>query len=227
MRLTINEYANKYKMSLEMVHSKIRAKKINSTKENGIEYIIVNNSNSLPIKEQNVSSNRNINTRQNQKTTVGTILSLYQKENQQLKFKIKQLEEKIDSLIHDKEDMLRQERDRLESVYIKKDEQLKTVLELINTKLMFDNAQQSKDEVHDISIEDESKAIDLSHTKEKNNFVELKSYLKTLDLTSYEKKIIKKRFRAVYGSDIRVTQQNGNFYLNFDHYDYSDLLEKP
>lgn len=227
MRLTINEYANKYKMSLEMVRSKIRAKKINSTKENGIEYIVVDDTDLLEIQKQNTSSNKEINVRPPKKTTVGTILSLYQKENQQLKFKIKQLEEKIDSLIHDKEDMLRQERDRLESVYIKKDEQLKTILELINTKLMFDNTQQPKDKIHDISIEDESKAIDFSYTKNKNNFVELKSYLKTLDLSSYEKKIIKKRFHAVYGSDVRVTQKNGNYYLNFDRYDYSDLLKKP
>ena len=30
---------------------------------------------------------------------------------------------------------------------------------------------------------------------------------------------------AVHDSDVRIIQQNGKLYLDFDKYDYSDLLE--
>ncbi|NPA60339.1 MAG: hypothetical protein GXO30_07780, partial [Epsilonproteobacteria bacterium] len=63
----------------------------------------------------------------------------------------------------------------------------------------------------------ESKEINLGK-------IELKEYLKTLDLKSYQKKVIKRRFLAVYDSDIRVMQKDGKLYLDFSKYDYSDLL---
>ena len=55
--------------------------------------------------------------------------------------------------------------------------------------------------------------------------LELKEYLKTLNLKSYQKKVIKRRFLAVYDSVIRIMQKDGKLYLDFSKYDYSDLLE--
>ena len=147
------------------------------------------------------------------------VLSLYQKENQQLKDKIVQLEAKIDKLIDDKEQMLRDEINKIEKVYSTKDEQLKQVLELLSTKLL----SQKVDTVHEVEpIEQTQKVIDV---EDENKIIELKEYLKTLDLESYQKKIIKKRFLAAYGKDIRIIKQNGKLYLDFSKYDYSDLLE--
>ena len=51
------------------------------------------------------------------RTTVATVLALYQRENQQLKDKVLQLEEKIDKLINDKEQMLRDEMQKIEDRY--------------------------------------------------------------------------------------------------------------
>ena len=62
-------------------------------------------------------------------------------------------------------------------------------------------------------------------TKVEQQMIELKSYLKTLDIKSYQRKVIKKRFLAVYGKDIRVIKQNGKLFLDFSKYDYSDLLK--
>ncbi|MBD3799830.1 MAG: hypothetical protein IE883_08200 [Epsilonproteobacteria bacterium] len=71
-----------------------------------------------------------------QKTTVGMIISLYQKENQQLKLKIKELEAKVNRLVNDKEQMLIAECECIEEIYTAKDEQLKNLIEVINTKLL-------------------------------------------------------------------------------------------
>ena len=223
MRLTLDEYSKHFKMSKEMIHSKLRAKKLNYIIENGVTYIIVTRKSLEPkhheeIKEDQKNTQKPAATKP--KTTVAMVLSLYQKENQQLKEKIIQLEEKIDKLIDDKEQMLRDEMNKIEKVYNAKDEQLKTILELVNTKLL----SQQNPTVHEAEpIAPKNK--DAKDVELIDEIVELKEYLKTLDLEPYQRKIIKKRFLAVYNSDIRVIKQNGKLYLNFSKYDYSDLLE--
>ena len=222
MRLTLEEYSKYFKMSKEMIHSKLRAKKLNYIIENSVTYIIVPRSSIEKEKCQEIYAKKKevqVVTQeevsiQKQKTTVAMILGLYQKENQQLKAKIVQLESKIDRLIDDKEQMLRDEMKKIEQVYSDKDSQLKNILELINTQL----TSQKGETIH------ETEPLALQSQTE-SHIIELKNYLKTLDIESYQKKIIKKRFLAVYGKDIRVIKQNGKLYLDFSKYDYSDLLE--
>ena len=216
MRLTIDEYSKHFKMSKEMILSKLRKKQLSSIIENGVTYIIT-----AETKEK--STTPTIPAPKRRKTTVAMVLSLYQKENQQLKEKILQLEEKIDKLIDDKEQMLRDEMSKIEQVYSAKDEQLKTILELVNTKLLVE--QSNANTVHEVESIPTDKNKDAKDIELVDEIVELKDYLKKLELEPYQRKIIKKRFLAVYNSDIRVIKQNGKLYLNFSKYDYSDLLE--
>lgn len=226
MRLTIDEYSNKFKMSKEMINSKLKAKKLNYIIEDGKTYIIVNEDS---IKQDNAAKTteqeapiQTTKTIAKPKMTVATVIALYQRENQQLKAKIAQLETKIDKLIDDKEQMLRDEMSKIEQVYSTKDEQLKNILELVNAKLMLESKSQTVHEIEAVTAHQPQ--VDNKKTKH-SELVELRSYLKTLDLKSYQRKIIKKRFLAVYDSDVRITQQNGKLYLDFSKYDYSDLLE--
>ena len=228
MRLTLDEYSKHFKMSKEMINSKLRSKRLNYIIENGQTYIIVTRSSLQSDKQAQINKDQEENKEQNKepikatqkpKTTVAMVLSLYQKENQHLKERIIQLEEKIDKLIDDKEQMLRDEMNKIEQVYSAKDEQLKNVLELINTQLTM----QQVNTVHEVETLEKQK---LSAKKEQEiEIIELKEYLRTLDLTSHEKKHIKKKFFNVYDKDVRVIKQNGKLYLDFSKYDYSDLLE--
>ncbi len=224
MRLTLDEYSKHFKMSKEMINSKLRSKKLNYIIENGITYIITTKNSAsqeqmINISKQEVTPKPATPTKQ--KTTVATVLALYQRENKQLKEKITQLEEKIDKLINDKEQMLRDERDKIEEIYSSKDQQLKNILELINTKLMMEREEQTIHEIEPLPVQ-EMKNIPKSKESE---LIELRDYLQTLDLKSNQKKRIKKRFLSVYDSDVRIIQQNGKLYLDFSKYDYSDLLE--
>ena len=226
MRLTLDEYSTHFKMSKEMINSKLRTKKLNYIIEDGVTYIIVTRS-SLDSEKRSEVHQQQSEKRQEEKaiknapakpkTTVAMVLSLYQRENKQLKEKIVQLEAKIDKLIDDKEQMLRDEMSKIEQVYSTKDEQLKNILELINTKLIAEQTQAQT--IHEVET------LEKKEKKKKSEIVELKEYLKTLKLESYQKKVIRKRFLAVYGSDIRVMKENGRLYLDFSKYDYSDLLE--
>jgi len=212
MRLTIDDYAKRFDLPVAAIHEKLRAKELDYSIENGVVYIL------LPQAIQ-----------QKQKTSVGTIIALYQKENLQLKRRIEELESKIDRLIADKELMLREERDRIEHLYQSKDEQLRTVLELINTKLLLSQPYpvSAIDTTPPQNIDADLEEKDMTAEEESadTNKISLRKYLKNIGLNSEEKRLIKRRFATAYGSDIRVFQHNGEFYLDLSKFDYSDLLK--
>lgn len=224
MRLTADEYCKHFKMSKEMLNSKLRAKKLNYIIENGATYVIVTRSSldkdkRIEIHEEKKATMQQPSTVIKSKTTVATVLALYQSQNSALKNKIIQLEAKIDKLIDDKLQMLRDERDKIEKVYSSKDEQLKNILELINSKMELEREQSTVHEVESFNIKNEAEIIYDS------DIIELKKYLKSLGISSSERKIIKKRFLDIYDSDARIIKKNGKLYLDFSKYDYSDLLD--
>lgn len=223
MRLSVDEYCKQFKMSKEMLSSKIRAKKIDYIVENDIVYIIVTPP--MATKQEIINTpheQKNIQKQsilpQKSKLTVATLLSLYQKENSFLKNKIELLEAKIDKLIDDKEQLLRQERDKIEEIYTTKDEQLKNILELVHKNIKLQKEQLEAQKVENFSYKNEAEVL------EDSEMVELKEYLKSLNLKPAQRKTIKKRFLDIYDSDIRIIQKNGRLYLNLLKYDYSDLL---
>lgn len=224
MRFTVEEYARTFKMSKEMIQNKLRTKRLNYIIEGGVTYIIVPRSTldeekRTQLQREKTSSDSSRSIPAVPKTTVGMIIALYQKENHHLKTKIKELEAKIDRLVYDKEQMLIAERQRIEDIYTAKDEQLKSILEVINTKLLLS----ADTTVHDV---DATEATTVSSTPQPiaNGMIELKRYLKFIGMSSIERKQVRRRFEASYGSDIRVIQKDGEFYVDLSKYDYSDFL---
>jgi hypothetical protein len=224
-------------MSKEMIQSKLKARKLNYIIENSQTYVIVpenafEHEQTLPIEETKALPQVQEPTQTRlavakPKATVAAVLSLYQRENKHLKDKILKLEDKIDQLIADKEKMLRDERDKIEQLYHTKDEQLKNILELINKKMMLEHSKHET--IHEVeSIEEAQEAKNeapASEPEPEKTFVELKEYLKNLDIKSYQKKNIRKRFLDAYHSDIRIIQRNGKLFLDLARYDYTDLLK--
>ena len=69
-----------------------------------------------------------------------------------------------------------------------------------------------------------SMKIKIHNSEQKEQPVELKQYLRSLGMKSSQRKTIKRRFAEAFGADSRVLLKNGLFYLDFDRFDYSDLL---
>lgn len=222
MRLTIDEYCKHFMMSKEMVNSKIKNKKLNYIIEDGVAYIIVTKLSIDKDKINEIHQYQKETIKKNEtpkpKTTVATVLALYQRENSSLKNKIAQLETKIDKLIDDKEQMLRDERDKIEKIYASKDDHLKNILELMDSKMRLERQQMAFNEIESFHPSNNAEIIADSE------IVELKEHLKSLGLNSSQRKMIKKRFLNIYNKDIRIIQKNGKLYLDFSKYDYSDLL---
>lgn len=218
MRFTIEEYAKAYSISEEMVHSRLRRNRLNYIIEDDNTYIVVPKFQVPPSQEEPAALPQ-------KRTTVATVIGLYQKENHYLKVKIQELEAKVDRLISEKEQLLKEERQRIEKIYTDKDTQLKSILELINTKLSHENTITST--VETISSEKtEDLAIEAKiEPAKKEPPVELKHYLRSIGLKSAQRKNIKRKFAEAYGTDSRVLLKDGLFYLDFNRYDYSDLLK--
>lgn len=222
MRFSIDEYAKTFKMSKEMIQNKIRTKRLNYIIEAGVTYIIVPRSSLDEDKHREIQASAKqpataaVPAAASQKTSVGMVISLYQKENHHLKLKIKELETKIDRLVNDKEDMLIAERTRIEEIYTAKDEQLKSILEVLSTKLMLSNANNT---VHDVDV-----AQPAALSIEPKGIIELKRYLKFIGVGSEERKLVRRRFADRFGSDVRIIQREGEFYVDLSKYDYTDLL---
>lgn len=220
MRFSIDEYAKTFKMSKEMIQNKLRTKRLNYIIEGGVTYIIVPRSSLNEEKQREILEPPKpipaaVPTTASTKTSVGMVISLYQKENHHLKLKIKELETKIDRLVHDKEQMLIAERTRIEEIYTAKDEQLKNILEVLSTKLMLSH----QNTVHDVDVAQPS-AISI----EPKGVIELKRYLKFVGVGSEERKQVRRRFAERFGSDVRIIQKEGVFYVDLSKYDYTDLL---
>ncbi|MDD4855730.1 MAG: hypothetical protein PHQ22_04235 [Sulfuricurvum sp.] len=219
MRFSIDEYAKTFKMSKEMIHNKLKSKRLNYIIEGGITYIIVPRSALSEEKQRDIQSAQKTPSNASSpatKTSVGMIIALYQKENNHLKLKVKELEAKIDSLVNDKEQMLIAERNRIEEIYISKDEQLKNILEVLSTKLML--SQNST--IHDVDATESTNPIPFTT----NGLIELKRYLKFIGIGNEGRKAVRNRFSARYGSDVRIIQKEGEFYVDLSKYDYTDLL---
>lgn len=222
MRFSIDEYAKTFKMSKEMIQNKIRTKRLNYIIESGVTYIIVPRSSLNEEKKQEIhesskqTAGASTPTTVSPKTSVGMVISLYQKENHHLKLKIKELEAKIDRLVNDKEDMLIAERTRIEEIYTAKDEQLKSILEVLSTKLMLSS---NSSTVHDVDVTQPN-----ALSNEPKGVIELKRYLKLIGVGSEDRKQVRRRFAERFGSDVRIIQKEGEFYVDLSKYDYTDLL---
>lgn len=213
MQITIDEYAKRFKMSKEMIRAKLRAGRLPHATVDGMTYITVE----APARAPEAPR-----AEMPQRSTAGAVIMMYRQENAHLKAKISELEAKIDRLIDDKERMLREERDRIESIYAARDEQLKAFLELVNAKLVQEGFKLASAPQEN----GREKAAFPSAATALPERMELLRYLDLKQFSSEEKKNVKKRFGRAYGNDIRVIQQNGEFILDFSKYDYSDLLTR-
>ncbi|HLD22443.1 MAG TPA: hypothetical protein VJA83_00780, partial [Sulfuricurvum sp.] len=74
--------------------------------------------------------------------------------------------------------------------------------------------------VHDVDITASTPIASSLST----GIIELKRYLKFIGMGSDERKAVERRFELAYGSDIRVIQKEGEFYVDLSKYDYTDFL---
>lgn len=199
--MTIAEAAEYFNVSKEAIHNRIRRGSLDCIVENGVKYVAVESAKGTS------SANAVSDSRYTQ---------YIEQENVRLREKVDILEKETTRLRDQREQMLIDERIKIEQVYKERDAQLRSVLHVVATKFL--------SHVNTDTVMEEAINADIVDT-EIEEWVTLKSFLKLKRLKEKEKKQIKNRFKsAAQSEDERLCIREDKIYLNPSQYDYTDLL---
>ncbi len=196
-KMTVAEAAIHFNVSKEAIHNRIRRGSIDCVIENGVKYVVTG--------EEEPSKNR----------TDSRYYDYIEEENERLKSRIEKLEDETRHLRDQREQMLIEEREKIETIYKERDEQLKNVLQVVATKFL---ANMSVEHI----IEDAVTAEVVDESEE--NLIVLKDFLKLKGYKEKKKEKIKKKFKSAAQNDSRLVIKKGKLYLDPQKYDYRDLL---
>jgi predicted DNA-binding protein YlxM (UPF0122 family) len=204
-KMTIADAAEYFNVSKEAIHNRIRRGSLDCIVDNGVKYVAVESPKSS-ASTTIVNDNRYTN--------------YIEQENERLRDKVDVLEKETTRLRDQREQMLIDERVKVEQIYKERDAQLRSVLHVVATKFL--------SHVNTDTVMEEANGVDAINAdvveNEIEEWVSLKSFLKLKRYNDKEKKKIKNRFEALANEDIRLSSREGKIFLNPSEYDYSDLL---
>ena len=205
-KMTIADAAEYFNVSKEAIHNRIRRGSLDCIVDNGVKYVAV-----ASAKGNNDSANIANDNR---------YTHYIEQENERLREKVDTLEKETSRLRDQREQMLIDERIKVEQIYKERDAQLRNVLHVVTTKFL---SYASVD-----AVMEEAKSADAINAdiieSDAGEWISLKAFLKLKRYDDKEKKKIKNRFKALGESDGRLKNSEGKMYLNPSQYDYSDLL---
>ena len=209
--MTVAEASEYFKISKEAIHNRIRRGTLDCVIEHGTKYVVVGEVKSEPA-QTNTGNDK--------------YYSYIEQENAVLKAKVSELEGETRSLREQREQMLIEEKVKIEQIYKERDIQLKSVLQVVASKFLTHQNMEDVIEEAVAAEEEPSEEIDdvIDVVEEEDDFVSLKQFLK-LKMYSKKKRVkIKARFEKYAFDDERILLKGGKIYLTPNHYDYSDLI---
>ncbi len=213
-KLTVTDAAEKLGVSKEAIHNRIRRGSLQSVVENGIKLVILDTTIKPKVAPRKVAANKPTEHKVDDR-----YYKLLEEQNAKLQKKIDTLEGETRTLRDQKEQMLIDERKKIEQIYKDKDEQLKNILNAISSKFML-NAPESEVEAMEQLVEAE---IDETSQTTENRLIPLNKYLKNRDFSKKKILKIKEKFRKRAKTDSRIISIGKKYYIDLDKYDYSDL----
>jgi seryl-tRNA synthetase len=203
MKLSVAQAAEKFKVSKEAIHNRIRRGSLDCVIENGTKFILLNEVIQTPQKPSEDKYNTYI-----------------KDENKELKEKIKDLEKQNSKLRDQKEQMLIEEKKKIEQIYKDRDEQLKQVLHTITSKFL---PNIKEEEIIETSAQMQDDIVEIEALE--SDPIRLKIFLKLKAYKPAKKLRIKNRFKRLVGRDKRVFRQNSKIFIDPSKFDYKDLLD--
>jgi ElaB/YqjD/DUF883 family membrane-anchored ribosome-binding protein len=217
--MTIADAALKLGVSKEAIHNRIRRGSLESVMEDGVKYVL--------LKEGSSPANKQTPKRANTKVIHepdSRYYKLLEEQNERLQQKVDKLEDETKTLREQKEQMLVQDRIRVEKIYKDKDEQLKNILNAISSKFLLntptDELIVESEELVEAEIESEEKSLE----EQSSNLISLKKYLKDAKYSDKKNQKIKDRVKKAAKKDSRIVTVGKKYYINRAKFDYRDLL---
>ena len=211
-KFTVADAALKLGVSKEAIHNRVRRGSLKSVVENGIKLVLIEAS------ATTASSTR--------KTTSKKVLhvddryyKLLEEQNAKLQNRVDTLEGETRSLRDQKEQMLIDERKKIEQIYKDKDEQLKSIITAISSKFMLNAPEDYLDDKEDVV---EAEVQDRIEPDIDNRLISLSKYLKAKKISKKKTSKIKEKFKKNAKEDSRIITIGKKYYIDLDKYDYSD-----
>ncbi len=204
-KLTIADAADHFGVSKEAIHNRVRRGSLNCIVEDGVKYVT-------------------ISTPKGTHTANGVIDARYtqyiEQENERLRGRVDVLENETARLRDQREQMLIDERVKVEQIYKERDAQLRSVLHVVATKFL---SHVNPEAVMQEGMEQSMDAIN-ADIVETDGWISLKDFLKLKRFKDQEKKKTKKRFEKLAKNDSRIFMRDDKIFLNPGEFDYSDLI---
>ncbi len=216
-KMSIAEAAEYFGVSREAIHNRIRRGSLASVIEDGVKLVEVS-----PTAKPTRTANRTNTTKTN--SSDSRYYKLLEEQNAKLQARVETLEGETRSLRDQKEQMLIEERIKIEQIYQDKDEQLKNILSTLSSQFMLSaptEVQKVEDDTFEAEIETE---ID-NEVKSKSKVISLKKYLKKNKISEKKSKKIKAKFKKEASRDNRIITIGKKYYINLSKYDYKNLLD--
>lgn len=208
--MTVAEASEYFKVSKEAIHNRIRRGTLDCVIEHGTKYVVVGE-----VKSESAQ------------TSAGNdkYYSYIEQENAELKAKVSQLEGETRSLREQREQMLIEEKEKIEQIYKERDIQLKSVLQVVASKFL---THQNMDAVIEEAVSaEEPPVLDdvIDVVDEEEDMVSLKQFMKLKMFSKKKRDKIKARFEKYAFDDERILIRERKMYLKPNHFDYSDLIK--
>ena len=212
-KMSINDAAVFFGVSKEAIHNRIRRGSLESVIENGVKLVIVDETSPKKVTPRVSIAKATLSDERYYK--------LLEEQNAKLQSRVEVLEGETRSLRDQKEQMLIEERIKIENIYKEKDEQLKNILSTISSQFMLNTPIEAVQEVEsleaEIEIEEEEKPI-------ASKVISLNKYLKKLKLSNKKREKVEKRFKKLKDKDERIILNKKKFYVDIKKYSYEDLV---
>lgn len=200
-KMTIAEAAAHFGVSKEAIHNRVRRGSLDCIVENGVKLVAVETESAEAKTADLFSDSRYVR--------------YIEEENSRLRDKVDVLEKETTRLRDQREQMLIDERIKVEQIYKERDAQLRSVLHVVATKFL--------SHVNADAVVEEAINADIVEGHE--TWLSLKAFLKLKRIKDKAKKEVKSRFAAAFvEGDERIEKREEKFFLNPSRYDYSDLL---
>ena len=232
--MTILEAAEHLGISKEAIHNRVRRGSLEVSVIDGVKYVAIDASLKPTATKAKPQTRRT-----SSKATDDRYYKFLEEQNSQLQTKVEKLEGETRSLRDQKEEMLIQEREKIEQIYKEKDEQLKNFLSTLSSQFMLnapiqtiaveedhldaeiEENPESLDETFEVSDSNEVKEV---AKKQKSKLVSLKKYMKKHGFSQKKKERIMKQFAKKAKKDERIILLGSKYYIDTVKFEYSDLI---
>jgi hypothetical protein len=216
-KLTISDAADKLGVSKEAIHNRIRRGSLHSVVENGVKLVILGKEDGTQVTAKKANSQKISHNSDDR------YYKFLEEQNAKLQHKVETLEGETRTLRDQKEQMLIEERIKIENIYKEKDEQLKNIINAISSKFMLGAPQEISIGADDEAYEAEIQPREPKESIENRRLISLNKYLKSKNFSKKKISKIKEKFEVSSKEDPRIITIGKKYYIDLQKYDYSDF----